>query len=85
MFYNHNPNLNKWFVSPYLTISKRQAFFFLDKMVMIMKRTSIKNFFKKSKKKKKSNGVEYKMSWSMTKPTKSHVYSKDWSACSCAA
>ena len=56
MFYNHNSNLNKWFVSPYLTISKGTSICFLDKMVMIMKRTSIKNFFKKSKKKKNLMG-----------------------------
>ena len=27
MFYNHNAKLNKWFVSPYLTISKETSIF----------------------------------------------------------
>ena len=27
MFYNRNSNLNKWFVSPYLTISKETSIF----------------------------------------------------------
>ena len=39
------------------------------KLVMIMKRTLIKNFFFF-----KSNGVEYKMSWEYDKIYKNHMY-----------
>ena len=75
IYYSNTSDINKWFVSPYLTLSKETRvffFFFLEKslndkkMVMIMKRCFIK-------KKKLSNGMEYKMSWSITKPTKSCI------------
>ena len=49
MFYNRNSNLNKWFVSPYLTISKEISIFFRkkspkDKKMVVIKELQLKTF-----------------------------------------
>ena len=84
MFDNHNTNLNKWFVSPYRTLYQRYKNFFFfrktksksqedghDNEVNLLKKKIISRILK-------SSALENKMSWNMTKPTKSHIYSKDW-------
>ena len=75
MFYNHNSNLNKWFVSPYLTISKETRIFFLEKKSKKKEdghdnEKNLNFFLKNQQQKKNQMGWNIKLVGSMTKPTK---------------